>query len=268
MKQNFTGTTGAGTSGTFVNLSYTGDLVLSNGDSINVTDGLTLNGNVTINAPTSPTGFSFTNTQTLAGTASIVFNGTGNSNIIEPRLFPNNGTTLTIGPNIAISGGIGTVGQPSSTTIMQGSITADTGRLVVNALGASPLGAFGARNGNTLTVTGNLSSPGALVAGPSSLIDISGTLSMTAATDTSIEADSAISTGRIEANMIAHDGTLNMSAVNGYMPAGGDAFAITQVDAALGGSGAFATVNSFGLGGGQSFVVTYDVNGNATATVN
>ncbi len=266
------GTAGSGITsapiGTFDSLSYTGDLVINNGHNITVTDGLTLNGTATINAPTLTTGFIFSNTQVLSGTANIVFNGGSNSVISEPRMLPANGTVLTIGPNVAISGGTGTIGQTFATTLVQGAITADTGRLVVAIPADASPGSFGARDGNILTVTGDLASPGTLVAGPASLIDVSGALTMAASTATFIETDSDTTSGRLEAANITHNGTLNMSAVNGYSPALGQGFDITQVDVALGGSGTFATVNSIGLGGGQSFVDTYDANGNATVTVN
>ncbi|MFK7887738.1 MAG: PKD domain-containing protein [Gammaproteobacteria bacterium] len=258
----------ANVSGTFQALTYTGDLVMNNGHNITVTDGLTINGTATINAPTSPTGLLFANDQTLGGNLNVVFNGIGNSSISEPRLFPFNGTTLTIGPNVAVSGGVGTIGQAGANTILQGSITADTGRLVVTNPAPSPLGSFAARGGNTLTVTGTLDAPGSLVAGPDSVIDVSGLISMSAGTTTTIEVNSATATGRLEGNTIVHGGTLNMSAVDGYSPAGGEMFDITGVGIAAGGSGAFATVNSLGLSGGQSFGVTYNADGEATATVN
>ncbi|MFK8017509.1 MAG: PKD domain-containing protein [Gammaproteobacteria bacterium] len=250
--------------GTFDNLTYTGDLNLNNGDNVNVVDGFVLNGTATIDAPTITTGFVFLNTQTVSGNATLVLNGGANSVPSEPRLLPANGTALTIAPTVTVSGNNGTLGSLAAEVDMQGTMIADGGSLIFVRPQAGITGTLEAANGNTLTVNNvTTTTSGQLTARPSSRIVFTGDLIMNASTTTSIEVD-ATGTGVVSADSVDHDGTLNMSAVNGFAPTIGSSFTVTE----LAGTNAFATVNSAGLGGGQAFVVTYDGLGQAVATVN
>ena len=79
---------GAGATNQWNNLTLGIDSVIANGRLVEVAGGLTLNADVTINAPTSPTGLVFSGSQTVNGSGNIIFNGTGNTVLSEPRLFP------------------------------------------------------------------------------------------------------------------------------------------------------------------------------------
>ena len=66
------------------------------------------------------TALEFAGTQTLAGHGRVHFTGPNPSATVQPT-----SGTLTIGPQITIQGGTGTVGNPNLPLINQGTISAD-----------------------------------------------------------------------------------------------------------------------------------------------
>ena len=242
---------------TFEDITFDADITHTNGAIATVTDGITVNGTVTVNAPTSPTGFHFANTQTLGGNANIVFNSAGNSVINEPRLLPLGGT-LTIGSNVVVSGGVATIGSPSLPLVVDGRISADAGRIEVRGTSVTNNGVLEALGGQTLDVDNLFASPGDLHIGPGSIIDLVDAVSgLTAASDVMIDIGAGGSTGTLAAfnGGNAFAGTLTISAVDGYVPTVGEFFTlINQTDFA---ASEFDSVVSVGLGAGESFSVSY-----------
>jgi hypothetical protein len=156
------------------------DLDLTNDTaSLTITDGLTLDGTASIGSATAsmnPSGSSldFMGSQALGGTGEVVF-GDDDSEILIDE-----GSTLTIGPNMTIHGGAGIVGDSYDNValINEGTIEADGsgGSLAVNTSTFQNQGTIGASNGSTLTVTGLIGDLGtASLAGKGSSISISGT---------------------------------------------------------------------------------------------
>jgi hypothetical protein len=124
----------------------------TNGEpTINVTNGLTLNGTLKIGAAT---GFSFgtvifQGTQTLAGTGTVVF-GASSSNALESQGNGNTSpATVTIGSNITVQGGSGTItGQLTGDSFVnKGAITIPSGQTLT-------LGGANWLNSGTITATG------------------------------------------------------------------------------------------------------------------
>lgn len=113
---------------------------LANATVVNVVNGLTLNGTVTMSRGAV---LYFTGTQTLGGTGQIVFAGSGGYNFLSPQ----NGT-LTIGPAVTIRGGNGSLG--SSPLINQGTISA----LALNQSSGSWVLAGGTIRGGSISTAG------------------------------------------------------------------------------------------------------------------
>lgn len=251
---------------TIENLTVTADMSMSNGAVASVTSGLTLNGTATINAPSSPTGFQFTNDQTLGGAATIVINGAGNSQISEPRMLPLNFTTLTLAQTVTVRGGNGTIGQNNATTINNGTISADVDTL--NVIGMDNNGLLEAINDQNMNLSVFVSNAGGDIhAGAGSTVNIANTVILDATSDLLVDISGPLVIGRIvfaAAAVANYGGALTISAVDGYSPNLGDAFAVIQHNNF---GSTFDTVNSVGLGGGQSFGLTYNAL-DVTATVN
>ncbi len=255
---------------TWESMSYTGDLVINNGANITVHRDLTLNGSTTVNATSSPSGFlpnAFDGDLTIefSGNADITING--NVAINEGRILPGNGSTAVLGPNVTVRGGNATIGQPSATVFLEGTIVADAGNVQATRVFAQSGASLGAQNGHTLNVGEDVNADITYDIGPASTVTLAGSATMGAGTVANIGVD-ATGNGVLFAQSINHDGTVNLSAVNGFAPANGFSFAFTDVPLGNTATGSFATVNSAGLGGGQSFGVTYGGDGTATATVN
>ncbi len=103
-------------------------------------------------------------------------------------------------------------------------------------------------------------------AGEGSEVELLDGYTMLASSVTSIDIDDPLGTGPgvvSSTGTVTYDGTANVSAVNGFMPLLGASFPLVTHSAF---SGSFSTVNSSGLGGGQSFGVTYAAP-QSTATV-
>jgi hypothetical protein len=140
--------------------------------SLEVTNGLTLDGTALIGNPTNNNsgGMEFLGSQTLGGDGTVVFGGS----IYEPQCgsvkantlwLAYAGTTLTIGGGITVEGQNGTVGAytgcpwngPANVSVVnQGAISADVanGTLVINAQPFSNLGML-AMQGGMITLAGS-----------------------------------------------------------------------------------------------------------------
>ena len=133
-------------------VTLSGSLDLSASEAtLTVLDGLTVNGTVTLGGPSDTFGstLSFEGSQTLAGTAEIVFAGGPSESRIQGDY-----STLTIGPDVTIHGQYGSL---SSGDILfnQGTIEADaTGNpLYLEAQAFQGPGTIGAENGGAIQVT-------------------------------------------------------------------------------------------------------------------
>src|SRR5262249_33418268 len=104
-------------------LSLIGGANVNNVNNVNVlgTNGLSLNGVVTMAGSSQPTRFVFDGTQTLDGTGEVVLGDVGYN---ATRLEPINGT-LTIGANLKVRGS-GVVGSPTLPLVNLGTIISDT----------------------------------------------------------------------------------------------------------------------------------------------
>ncbi|MFK8029447.1 MAG: PKD domain-containing protein [Gammaproteobacteria bacterium] len=253
---------------TFENLTVNANMTMNNGAVANLFDGLTVNGTVTVNGSTQSTGFQFSNTQTLGGNATVFLNGIGNGSISETRLLPLGPaeTVVTIGPNVLVRGGQATVGNVSRGLIVEGTISADFGRINVTGNSVINNGELEALVGNTLFIDNLSSSPGDLHVGPDSELLLADALTaLTAGSDVKIDVGVGDTAGVITTvvGTSTLNGTLTMKPINGYAPSVGTMFTIMDVGNPV--SGTFSTVDSQGLGVGESFSIDYT--GDVTATV-
>ncbi|MEM6640750.1 MAG: PKD domain-containing protein [Pseudomonadota bacterium] len=235
------------------NMTYTGDLLVNNAIIASVSGDLTLNGTATIDAPTSPTGFNFITDGTLGGNAEIVLQG--NAVISEARVTMSSGRVLTIADTVSIRGGLGTIGNNISDVILQGSVIADLGNLVLNQVQVQNGATLGARDGALLNVANGVNAAlnfdiatGGVVDFPSGVIMQPGSV-----VNVGIDGDS----GLIRATGIQHAGTINFTALNGFAPSVGDTFLVTDVPNGVTATGTFGTVTSSGLPAGLSFDAVY-----------
>ncbi|MEO8428278.1 MAG: Ig-like domain-containing protein, partial [Verrucomicrobiota bacterium] len=136
------------------------DMTLTDDRYLNVMNGLTLNGTLTI-AALSGAGLDFLGTQTLGGKGQVVFAEPG-----QYRLRPQSGT-LTIGPGLTIRGGSGRIGGSSlgaSSIINQGTIAADVAGQALTFFGDAftNQGTVEVKNGAELTLGGSWTNIGVL----------------------------------------------------------------------------------------------------------
>lgn len=241
------------------------NITVANGALVNSLDGLTLNGVATVNAPSSPTGFQFLNSQLLDGSGTFVFNGSGNGVVAEPRLFPANSTTLTVGPNIVVRGGTATIGQAFSTLDFGGTLIADVAgeELVVGGASWSANQSIQAINSGEVRIFGSLDNASAALAvdtAAGSLSATSGatftdvTLNGTAGTELAMPAGTYTLT-----NVIAN---LDMALANGALVnvTNGMTFNGTASITAPSSPTGFQFLNSQTLTGAGTFV--FDATGN------
>ncbi|MFK8029455.1 MAG: thrombospondin type 3 repeat-containing protein [Gammaproteobacteria bacterium] len=140
---------------------YNLDVLMSNGANSNVTGGLTVNSTVFMNATNQFTRLLFPETQTVGGSGTIVFTGSGS--ITLKSLLPQGAdTVVTFGEDLTIRGGLGTVGSASSNFIVDGSINADVDGETIQILGLnwSSDSTLTASNNATLLLGGNFDNGG------------------------------------------------------------------------------------------------------------
>ncbi len=194
----------------------------ADGAVLTITDGLTLNGTITIGASTNSDGsaLSFIGSQTLNGNCDVMLDNGG--------VFIDSGSTLTIGPNVMILGGLGTIGSNNGDTIVnQGTISADVaeGALTVEPTSFVNEGSIGASNGGSLTVTGLTGSLGVV-----SLAD----------TDTSLSVDGTGYT--VESSLSATDGE-TLALLGTWSLAPGATVNVTGATFGLGSPASFAGIS-------------------------
>jgi hypothetical protein len=183
--QSGTTVTSTSSGGRLDRVTLNGDLDMTTSSSISltITNGLTLNGTASLgNASGTTSGFlSFSGDQVLGGAGAVVFGGS-DSNTLSVA----GGTTLTIGANVTVQGGHGSL---SGTFLNQGMIVADAGgALSLNGTGWSNAGTLAAPNGGRLNLAGSSSSAGTFTVGAGSILNFSsGTHTLTA--DSSLSGD-------------------------------------------------------------------------------
>src|SRR5262249_23075032 len=141
-----------------------------------VSNGLSLNSTLNLgnDAGNTNSTLTFSGTQMLTGTGTVVFGGSINSNSIKVS----SGASLTIGPGITLRGKQGTI---NGTFINQGTISADTSGGNISLTGGvnwSNTGTMQAVNSGTLNLGGSFQTTGlgSITSASSSTINITGTL--------------------------------------------------------------------------------------------
>jgi hypothetical protein len=131
-------------------------LTVAGGGNVNLPNGLTLNGNtVNLGDMSGSRGtLTFIGTQMLDGTGSVMFQGpnfTGNALNVTGSA----GSMLTIGPNVTVHGGWGSIGNSGYTLVNQGTISDDVnhGTITLNGSNWTNAGTLQAINGGTIATT-------------------------------------------------------------------------------------------------------------------
>jgi hypothetical protein len=101
------------------------NLRIANGADVIVTNGLTLNGTLTIFNEGAATDLAFNGTQTISGTGRVVLAGTSNSN--RSRILTNADETLTIGTGITLQADVGSQLGLAGSIVNAGTIVANAG---------------------------------------------------------------------------------------------------------------------------------------------
>ena len=136
------------------------------GEGLNVTDGLTLNGTLTVGDGTGWGYVDFEGTQTLGGSGTVTFGSTSNYNSL---IVGNNNTTLTIGANITVDGEAGDIGYnpevgggSSITVVNQGTIDAyvSSSNIAIYNTNWSSSGILSVANGGTISLQGTCDNTG------------------------------------------------------------------------------------------------------------
>jgi hypothetical protein len=141
--------------GTLDGVILNGNLDLTaSGSAATVLNGLTLNGTATLgnSGNSSSSSLTFSGTQTLAGTGSVVF-ATGGA---QDRIFLSSSAGLTVGSGIAIHGGNAVLGFGAGTLVNQGNIAADVADapFTINPISFDNQGGLQISNGGRLFVSG------------------------------------------------------------------------------------------------------------------
>ena len=220
------------TSGTLTGVTLASNISIGNGQSLAISNGLTLVGGATITlGATSSTTYLYVNggTQTIGGTGQIVFAGT--SSINRLRLGNGAATTLTLGPGVTVRGQ-GSIDDSSTSTLTnQGTIQADVSgqTLSVSIGGLTNTGTLAATGGGTLNVNNFASNQGVIRSGAGSIVNING--AFTNASSGTLRLDiggtSTSQFGRIAITGAATlAGILELPLVNGFVPTPGNQFQI------------------------------------------
>jgi hypothetical protein len=224
-----------------------GSFQVASDDGIVIENGLTLNGTVTLGNNGTGYGYlEFEGTQTLGGSATVVFGSSSPANALWEDI---SGGTLTIGSDITVQGQSGYVGYDPSlggsanvAVVNQGTIDSDGGgTITVNGQGGvftnsgtvnASLGAIGVAAGTYGAVNN-----GAVAVGPSGTLTITGPFTQLApgnlnvvlgGSTTSLYGQVAIS------GTAALNGNLNVSEANGFTPATGSTFTVLTYTSATG----------------------------------
>ena len=235
------------------------DLNVAAGARLIVTNGLTLNGTLTLGSAGSSSGalvdFEGAGTQTLGGTGRVVFGGPGGSNQVRPITA---GGTLLIGPGIVVEGGTGggTVGDGTLGLQIQGQVRTAGRTITLRGTSIINNGMLNGNNqGGVLTVVGALSNNGIISVVPGALLSVTGNYAQGASGNLRTEVGGLLTNqlGRVTVTGSATlDGTLNVALANGFTPVANDRFRFMTFASR---SGFFATQTGLDLGGGLAFQV-------------
>jgi hypothetical protein len=183
--------------GTFDAITLASNLTIPGGGGLTVRNGLTLDGAVITlldDVPFTDPALAFAGTQGLGGAGEIVFGGAFDGS----RVTASSGSTLTIGPGIAIHGTRGGLVGVLGAVVNQGTITADTSGREIAVAGSSVLnqGTMRAVNGGFM-LTQAFANAGAVEVGAagSSFRVLSGDLVQTGGS-------TAIAGGTVRANTV------------------------------------------------------------------
>jgi hypothetical protein len=264
-------------SGTLEDVTLAGTLAITNSSAVSVTGGLTLdNGEVDISGAGI---LNFDGNQTLGGTGKVDFTDSNPLNQVEAEA----GATLTIGPDVTISGSAGVIGGfPGSTgspidLINQGTIESlaasdgfgidlagtsltnhgilkvDTsGILAIDTSFCTNDGSITAADIGNLSAAGDFSNSGSLDVGPGSVFAITGgfTQGSSGSLEIGLAGTDPTMFGEVQVGGAASlGGTLDVNLVNGFSPAVGNSFEILTFASH---SGNFATSNGLDLGNGRT----------------
>ena len=228
-------------SGTLDNVTLNGDVTVSTAASLTVTNGLELNGVLTLDCTSDDwTSLYFDGTQELKGTGDVEFGGTytGWDGMYARGGGDSNPATLTIGPGITVQGSMsGLIGGQynNDSVVNQGTIDADTAgqtitigvALTGGVLNWSNAGLLQTANGGTLNLSGQLttaglgtfSSTGGTVNLTGTLDNTGTTLALTAATGSLTLSGGTIQGGTVTASggsdLVSANGTLDGVTLNG-----------------------------------------------------
>ncbi len=157
-------------------------------DYVTVTNGLTLNGTVTLGGANTYDALRFVGTQTLGGSGTVVFASTDTHNAVAAV---NSGTTLTIGPNITVEGGSGNIGysddwsgnstESDVSFVNQGTIISNVAGGSINLDGGawSSSGSIEANNGDSLNLLDSWTNSGTLSISGAGSLNLNGAWSST-----------------------------------------------------------------------------------------
>ncbi len=166
------------------------DVMAVGGSYVTVTNGLTLNGTVTLGSDYIINALLFFGTQTLGGGGTVVF-ASANTDIGDAVAAVNSGTTLTIGPNVTVEGGLGTIGYQSywSGNSTESDVSfVNQGTIISNVEGGSigldggawtSSGSIEANNGDSLNLLDSWTNSGTLSISGTGSLNLDGAWSST-----------------------------------------------------------------------------------------
>ena len=183
------GTTLVGSSGTLDGVTIDGDLTVSGDNAVSVQDGLTLNGTAALGDNSSVGYLNFNGSQTLGGTGTVVL-GSATYRTYYGYTYYNGlfdttaGDTLTVGPGVAVRGGLGYIGYASyqgsagGSLINEGTIQADVSgeTITINVTGVQNVGSLEVQNGATLSLQTTVDNSGTVSVDGVSFVSGGGTI--------------------------------------------------------------------------------------------
>ena len=234
-------------------------LTVTNFSSFALVNGLTLNSTLMIASGANNTNLTAVGTQTIGGSGTIVFGGTG-FDFIQPSA-----GALTVGPNITIRSGSGggTLGSATLSTTNQGTISSQTVGAGIMLVGApfTNQGYVQAINGGSLLLNG-LSNAGSIVAN-ASVMSFTGSWSNTGsitATNSTVNFGGSFTPASI-GTFTRGGGTVT---INGTVTNTGTTFDLSAISPTTGSILLnVGTINGGTLSGGVN-AATIDLTGNGT----
>ncbi|MBI3847133.1 MAG: hypothetical protein HY292_21100 [Planctomycetes bacterium] len=195
-----------GAGGTLDAVTLNGSLSIPDGTSMSVTNGLTLNGSISLNSTGGGAALTFSGAQTLLGSGEIVFATSSSSNAVRPAL-----GTLTIGPTMTIRGGAGTIGQPGVAFVNRGAIRAQSAAQTITLTGTawSNEGTLAATSNGRFATSGSWSTSGTVSISSGSSLTATGSYVQTAGLTVVDGALSTTGAVTIQGGALRGAGTIN-----------------------------------------------------------